>query len=198
MIFGDFTPSPELPTSVVHSLFTQHDYVPLKNTLRCWQQCLITPRWLLGHWLPQTEDLEKHLLRLLEMGSLLTPKDAIPSRLPIAANWLDPYWWEGPPHPDFDGFDLFPHSLGCREFANPCQVFFDARRRYTLLQWRRLLRDCAITSVCSGHLYELSAFEAGLYTYQTLPKLLDAAWLIYVRQWHPKSLSSSLNDHPHA
>jgi hypothetical protein len=178
------------PKSVFKALFEEYDCSHLKKLLHRWLNVIMLRKALPQKKILRMDDAQEHLLRLLEAGCLLEGKDIC--FLPVDADWMDTIWWLGPVHADAIPFDYFPRSLNLKEYCSPYQVFYTCRAKYTLPGWRLLLRDCFTAGACTDVLYELHSVEGALDAYRLLPKVLEAAYLIYVREfWRPTHMAAS-------
>jgi hypothetical protein len=169
------------PKTVISALFEINDYVDLKKMLRRWLKIAMTGhRQLLREDLSYTQDLKDELGRLLEMACLLEPDDK--SRLRKKADWMDSQWWISKLRGGRIPFDYFPASLSAREYREPYKALQNCLATYSLPTWRKLLEDCWMAGLTTDTLFALQDMETAVHTCRLLPKLLDAAHLIYVRE----------------
>jgi hypothetical protein len=117
---------------------------------------------------------------LLEVATLLDENQT--ASPPEGANWMDQRWWLAKTLDDYEPFDYCPRHLTRMEYENPYLVFYKCRRKYTLVEWRQRLQDLWEHCCSSVHMYEFMDHPSIASDYKPLPKLLEAAHLIYVRE----------------
>ena len=171
------------PKSVFNSLFDYIDCVDLKKLLRRWLKVVCMERTVPKKNIQWIDDVHEQLLRVLEAGYLLNGEEK--STLPDEIDLMDTRWWLGRGEKGIP-FDYFPRSLSKKEYCNPYRVFYTCRATYTLQEWRLLLRDCFTTGASTDLLYEVHSFDGALDAYKLLPKLVDAAYLVHVREFRQK------------
>lgn len=172
------------PKAVFKSLFDDFDCVDMKKVLHRWLKTMFEKRALAKNKILRVDDVHEQLLRVLEAGYLLDGEEK--SVLPVEADWMNPRWWLAKLYAPAMPFDYFPRSLSRKEYYNPYQVFYSCRARYNLPEWRALLRDCFTAGVSTDLVHEIARFRRAFNAYRLLPKLIEAAYLVYVREFWPE------------
>lgn len=176
------------PKRVIRRLFEDWSFPDLVSDLRLWLKAAFSHERLPRKRTWAGQSIHDILLRLLEVGWLLEGEEK--SIVPEGADLMNRRWWLGRVYRDAVPFDHFPRSLSKKEYCNPYLVFYKCRAKYTLSEWRAHLDACWVASISGDLFHELWGFHISRQVARLLPKLVDAAYLVHVREFFVDKITS--------
>jgi len=132
--------------------------------------------------------LQESILRLVEAAHLLHLEDpALRKEMPMTvmkgAGLPEPALYCGDMHEHgYTAWDYFPRHLTRKEFIDPYRVFRKIARYKQLPEWRDVLQYFFSAAVSGERIYECYEDENVYITCQLLMKLVEAAYLVKVRE----------------
>ena len=127
--------------------------------------------------------LRNNLLRLLDAATLLAKEKGPDVRKwPNEFELLDHKWFFKPRYGRQIPACYFPRHLDTEEMMNPYSVFGTAGEYNTVKGWESLLRTMLAATNSRGCISEANGHKRLYRNCHFLPKLLEAAYLVYVRE----------------
>ena len=171
------------PKAVIGHLFTIYRLPMARGLLDKWRKKAFSNHRLDRKTLLSVLELKDQLLRLLEASTLLVDKGE--STLdPDTPDIMAAHHYTVDEQEGRKVFAYFPRHLDLDEYINPYLVLEKGRSLYTLPQWREWLLDFWSAGTTQATIYELCGSANPCRCNDCLFKHLEAAHLIYVREFH--------------